>query len=666
MLHIKNSIYSVLGVFGLIISTFFFLYKPILAQSNQVPDKNIKCLNSSDGNNDIQIAGVWDEEIDGQSRRVRHEETSGTRNLTGEFDKRIGTVVYAVACQAGATGRICTTGDAAIDALIFGDIKNVSAATGQISVVFSQVRHTSGAVGDTGPDGVVNTSSTIGIDGIVNVIATISVWQNVEFYGIEVTPHIDPIVEGADTGNQSALHQAQLEFQKMIETSNAKNCAKINWVNLDPYGVVFDSISLEPLSDVVVTIHNESGIPVANTPVLQNGLSTPYDGVYNYLVEPGKYLLTFAHPKYKFSTTQKTNRNMSAIYDFIDENEAKSHCTIYKPNEIIDEKINQPECRNIPLEPIDTPQIKEPLRVKYEYLPNLAEGIHTVKGKVTHPLAIATAYQILPSAQKIEIALKESNHSGFYKLDIPVENIFPGTAIEIAFKKSTLMTTQPLANNFIERVINMFHNIYIKNIFAQENITSQISIDPIPVYIEGYAYDKYQKIIPSAMVQVRIKNGGGIYYQTKANKNGYFFIPANNLPTSMGLEYSLVFNTPSGKQISYKLYEFTKVNRDFFSKEKINLLTGKKNGEKPVPQAPEKTELVVIPVSNDERIKSQQRKTFFNANVSTPLEDIKKEISTTNPVNQQIILIIILLIVLGIVGIAAVVITKKNSSPTNY
>jgi len=594
------------------------------AQSNAVVEKTVKCLKNRPEDPGNTRALTWHDPPTPQSI---------PKYLTGSFMP--GSTVYTVACIGSGAGRICGTGNKALDDELFSGTIGIARGEWQINVTFNNPKQ------EVDVTGVVNVDATVG--------GTAANQGAYEFFGVEVSEKVDPNIKG-----QGTLQQGVFKFLQ----SDGQDCAKISWTHYDPYGIVFDSVSLEPLGTVTTTINDAAGKPLENNPVLHNNTATPEDGSYNYLVPPGKYIMTVTVPNgYKFSATPKTNPNMAAIYDFIDENDAKSHCSIYKPGEIIDEKANSPECRNIPLEPITVaPSVKNPVSILYSLEKDMIKEVYRIKGKVSHPLATVKALQSISTTQKVELASVISNHSGYYTLEIPLANVLPDDPMEIVFTKSPLMNVSPQVKSFINSIIGFL----VKSVQAQNK--NVLVLDQLPAYIEGYAFDEKQQIIPEATVEVVLKNGGSVYYQTKADINGYFFIAPKNLPsTELSLEFSLRFVKQNGTKIGYKIYEFTKSNKYFFAKEGINLLTGKKNGKMAEPQPVSETKLGIVTVSQKDQEALQKANSSSSQPMKSGSKDVQEQVSPNKSTSSQLMIIVTILAVLGIVGtVIAVGIMKKK------
>lgn len=621
----------ILSFISLITTLLFITPFRLSAESNATADKNVKCLEKRDEDAGDNRSLTWHDPPSPKSLN---------KYLKGSFTP--GATVYAVACIGSGVGRICSTGNNELNNELFnGGVGSIALGNG-INVTFNN------------PKQEIDNTGEFKVDAVVG--GTTQPSGEYFFYGVEVVQKVDNTVAGAGALQQNTFNFVDLE---------GKNCTKIAWTHHDPYGIVFDSVSLEPLGNVVVTINDDKGKPLENSPVLFNNRPTAEDGVYNYLVPPGKYIMTVQVPSgYKFSATPKSNPNINTVYDFIDANDQKSHCTVYKPGEIIDEKADMPECRNIPLEPVTVqPMVKDPVSMLYSVDKKLDDNLYIIKGKVSHPLATVVAYQAISATQKVELARKESNNSGFYQLDIPLSSIAADAPLEIQFVKSSLMGTAQ-TRSFFNSLIGFINRIFVKNVSAQTP-PSVLILDPLPTYLEGYAFDSAHQIIPNATVEVVLKERGSVYYQTSADENGYFYIAPKNLPsTQLGLEFTLRFVTKNGEKVPYKLYEFSKANKYYFTKENINLLTGMKNGKVAEPQPASETDLGIIALSPKEQEEVRRRNAASAAKNSseTVVTTSQEEKTTQSKAMQQIIIVLVVLVVLGGVGaVVAVSALKKKA-----
>src|SRR3989304_7768583 len=215
-------------------------------------------------------------------------------------------------------------------------------------------------------------------------------------------------------------------------------------------------------------------------------------------------------------------------------------------------KAPDPECRNIALTPLGAPYVaSEVTSMFYDFSKN--NLVYTFNGKVSHPLTLVSVEQ-----DGQQLGSQKANSSGFYNISIPVSVISANLPIEIVFTKANLTATFA---NFLKRFFKIEVNAAT---------SSKIVIDPVLSHIEGYAYDSSKQIIPNALVKLRIKKTGGVYFETKADEKGYFVIDSSNIPM---MEYEIEFADPrTNIKLTYHTYEFAKSNSDYLKENKINLI----------------------------------------------------------------------------------------------
>ena len=553
--------------------------------------------------------------------------SSLTKYLTGNFHPN--SVVYAIACRGGDNGRVCSTGNKAHDDYLFFSDLQTQNTTGQTIVINENVTENTDltkqilvkfyemGTSTEGSKQVSDDRGFVNYDAIVSgTTATTGAYR---FYGIEIMKTKEKDIAVFEEAGQ---HLDTFDFQ-LPEVSES-DCAKISWTHHDPYGVIFDAKSLEPLPGVVVTILDKD-LKKVQFPGFVNDLKTGADGLFNYTVQPGNYTLTIKPPKnYKFESDPKLQQNAESVYVFMDSN--GSLCSLYKPNEIISEVIDtqkevakqapDPECRNIPLTPLSGPYIADKVvSMFYEYSKNNSQ--YSFDGKVSHPL---TTVDVLQDSRRL--AQQKTNRSGFYSVKVALSSITQTSPIEISFTKSTLL-------GLLAKKIP-----FIKEAFAATT-TNKIIVDPIFSYIEGYAYDQKNNIIPNALVKLKLKRTSGTYFETRTDDKGYFSISSNNIPM---MEYYLEFTSPStNKTVSYKTYEFAKKNSTYLKTNQINLVAATKNGVKVTPVASDttgKTDDKSIP-------KPSTAPTVGNTNNN----QTKK---TTSPLLMIFVLIIFVFVIIGI------------------
>lgn len=557
--------------------------------------------------------------------------------LTGNFHPV--STVYAIACKGTDQGKTCSTGNKANDDYLFFSDLEIQNSTGQ-KVIINE-----GAAANTDLTKIINvkfyevgtstegSKQTSDSTGVVNydtvVYGTTANSGAYSFYGIEIIKKNDIEYGVFEEGGQQ---QGTFEFE--FPADSGTDCAKISWTHHDPYGIVFDAKSLEPLPGATVTILDKDGKKV-QFPGFVNDLTTGLDGVFNYSVQAGTYSLVVTPPKgYKFESDPQLHPNAENVYVFQDTN--GSFCSLYKPGERIDEIIDtynevmrkapDPECRNIPLTPLGSPYVaEEPVSMFYDF--NKDNLVYSFDGKVSHPLTFVSIEQ-----DGQQLGSQKANHSGYYGVKVPVSVVSQNAPIEIVFTKADL--TGDLFT-FLRRFFS----------FDVEAATSsKIIVDPILSYVEGYAYDVKKQIVPNAVIRLKLKQTGGIYYETKANENGYFVISPSNIPT---MQFTIEVVSPSGQKITYHTYEFAKDNNEYLKENKINLINATKNGKKLIPD--KKTNIDGSPISEEVAFAEQQKQAAASPS--------KKALS-----NSFILTALILMLLVALV-FGVVVFIKRRSTP---
>lgn len=495
--------------------------------------------------------------------------------LTGNFHPN--STVYAIACKGSDAGKTCSTGNRANDNYLFFSDLEIQNSTGQKIIINEQASQNTDLTKSvpvkfytqgTATEGSKQTTDTQGVvnyDAVTYGTTVASGAYN--FYGIEIRRS-----ENIDYGVFEEGGQQQGTFEFAIPEADANDCARISWTHHDPYGIVFDAKSLEPLSGVTVTILDKNGKKV-QYPGFVNDIKTGVDGVFNYSVQAGVYTLVITPPAtYRFETDPVLHPNTENVYVFQDTN--GSRCSLYRPGtpikEIIDtseeemKKAPDPECRNIALTPLGAPYVApEVTSMFYDFSKN--NLVYTFNGKVSHPLTLVSVEQ-----DGQQLGSQKANNSGFYNISVPVSVISANLPIEIVFTKANLTATFA---NFLKRLFKIEVNAAT---------SGKIVIDPVLSHIEGYAYDTNKQIIPNALVKLRIKKTGGVYFETKADEKGYFVIDSSNIPM---MEYEIEFADPGTNiKLTYHTYEFAKSNSDYLKENKINLITATKDGQKIVPK----------------------------------------------------------------------------------
>lgn len=563
----RMKIASIVTIFALLFNFFSFLVFSVNAQSNATEDRITSCLKN-------RVDPATGQKIPDSFNLTWHDPPSPQslkKYLTGTFHPV--TDVYAIACKGTDAGRTCSTGNKTNDDYLFFSDLEIQNSTGQTVVInqgtaantdLTQLINVKFYVPGTSTEGSKATSDSIGTVNYDAVIyGTTADSGGYSFYGIQIVKKNNVDVGVFDEGGQQ---QGTFEFE--FPDTSGTDCASISWTHHDPYGIVFDAKSLEPLSGVTVTILDKDGKKVSYDGFVNDQKTGP-DGVFNYAVQAGTYTLVLTPPaNYKFESSPPLNSNAERVYVFQDTN--GSFCSLYKPGEAINEIIDtpmevikkspDPECRNVPLTPLGAPYVADQV-VSIFYDINKDNLVYTFKGKVSHPLTLVSVMQ-----DGQQLGSQKANNSGHYTVSVPVSSISQTAPLEVVFTKANL-------TGDFAWLIKRFFGFDVN----AATILSKITVDPMPSYIEGYAYDTQKQVIPNAVVKLRLRKTGGVYYETKADEKGYFVVSPSNIPT---MEYQLEFINPvTGKKSTQRTYQFAKNNSEYLKTNRINLITATKDGK---------------------------------------------------------------------------------------
>lgn len=427
--------------------------------------------------------------------------------------------------------------------------------------------------------------------------------------GTGATDEVITPVEG-DTGGQ---HLGQANMVAIVQPSpsfteaDSKSCALIYW---DPYGIVFDSDSLEPLNSAmaIVTLLDESGAQVQSS--VATKVANDLLGKYNIYVErDGLYKLDVTSTTHNF-ISEKPTANYANLYESI----------FLAGDPAFEEKSSSPKRVDLPMKSKGIPYTRKVA----EYYKSQTEVLHrgkvyeSVEIRVTHPLSkirvLTDGREITPSANGLKfdnITDKNGIWTALIRRDL-ISN--KGLVIEVT-KNASYFTYQSPGSN--EKLLIFF--------------------DPILTYVEGYAYDDKNQTIPNAKIEVKLKMNDKSLYQTTADSVGFFNISPKNLSL---FEYYLQFTDPITKKTTVQTTsDFVKSNQEYLESEKINLIKATKNN---------------ISSSKPSILDNQPINAFKKG-----INDVAVK-NNTSPINISIIIISMILILLVGVSAGLILYIKKN------
>ena len=460
----------------------------------------------------------------------------------------------------------------------------------------------------------LNSGNNFFSPGDINEGGTLNNIQDHTGYYIYAAHTPEPLGKGVD-GENTTQQQAQAT---LVFPAGAENCTQIYW---DPYGRVFDSVSLEPFSagQATVTLLDEKGSPSTNT------------FVNNVLIdEMGKYNIRINKDgNYKLNVTPKTNHAFTAAMP--DPKYSDLYEFIYKLGDpAFVEIAKSPKRVDVALTPKGTPYTRSPDYISREYIDVWYEGETYTKIalRTVHPKTIV---KVMVNGVEItedgngKALPKTSDKEGYWLALIKKESLSQnGFSIELIKNPQYYPLTQG-STGFIGQIMDKLLSLFVKNVSAQQSIkindpvsptpkasgsTTVIQFEPILEYIEGYSYDDASKVVPKARVNIKLKANNKIYSTTTTDESGFFTLYPKDLPP---YEYYLEIVNPETKKVSVQTTSgFVKKNQAYLDSEKIDLMKVTKLEQKIIDPATGKLNTIdknyVPPQKNDQASKAAATK----------------------------------------------------------
>lgn len=437
-----------------------------------------------------------------------------------------GAEVYIVECLSTDAGDKCTTGEEAIDTILFGNTDDLTYL--RTNYQYERVKFTgtqpmkSDIEGKIGP--VTWESYTLPSTGHT-------------FFGAQFLPEIT--LEG---------QAPTLQLSTFYFLNSSEDCASLRW---DPYGRVFDSQSLEPIPNVLVTLYSKVNnlTQKVSLPMVKNPQTTLPDGIFNFVVPDGTYLLKPSIGTHSFPNIEsKLHPNYTLAYS-----------DIYRGEDITQKGGIQH--KDIPIDPLTTPYRGPAKILDYSTILDKLNSKLLISGVVTHPLSRVRALSG-------GIFVKEVTSSKYGRFDLILDNasLDPTAEIQLDVIKTNLTTSTPLQppaetsppqSGLLK---HLFSPVYAQGVGI-------IKIDPIPNNLEGYAYNAAGQVVPSSTVSIFLLSSQKPFSKIQADKNGYFNIPSQYLPP---LPYYLQVKSPNGEVNTLSTREFVSLNKKFAAENSVN------------------------------------------------------------------------------------------------
>ena len=601
-----------------------FLFPHHIRAENKYPKKTLawKCLIVPKDSNGKALDCERAKNTPG-SDKCSGEGVPGHRMRLTQTGLTAGTNVYVVGCVAGDNGTpLCTTGDQKADNDVYGDWKDgiLRAPSTYLDQLVKNYEYKFEGLFINGKAKVEPPSPFTPVGDRLAGQGGWYEWQDytprelnrkwLTFQWVEESKA--PV--GAGGGNQ----QGTLSFTNIFTS-----CASIAW---DPYGRLFDSQTLEPVSNTQITLQIKKGdVFTTMTPadLLGGNLINPQqvyeDGAFSFMVPDGDYKLL---PTLPYVTDLAK----------IDPNYKKAYSEIYA-GEVIQQR-GAIQHRDVAIATQNTNTAPKAISFFYDAT---AYGTIVLDGTVSHPL----------TKIKVKTAKVSTLHPS---TKIPYRAIQTFQADKMGrFKFTVDQNKFEKTGSYIE-IIAGIELVKVDLRTAEESSASSrtVALEPIPQYLEGYAYNSAGTVLPNTTVGVYLSSGVSPSVEVTTDENGLFKITTESLP---GVLYNLRYTTKTGAVIVVKPSTFLAQNQQYYIQNRINPYTGNYKSGTLAPTG-----------GTSESKKSQGKETGTSFQSSGKREDTQmqnKQISN-NQISTQIYAIIIVFVLLlgGVVGV--VVYLKKR------
>lgn len=621
----------------------------------------------------------------------------------GTVDNQQNAPVYITECIDTADDRVCTTGTVEGDTVLYQSDENLRKMQTQYGYTYQEMTDSNGK-------SVQNpvTTDTNGNISPLYVQSTIAGDVIHKFYSVNLIkgtidvsklPNLEKIHTGYSGGQQQAAFEVKvptpLPTQKAVVGAAAPKrlCDNVTFniqsphsffsylfhlfmVNAqdssaggpepggsglhdgscDPYGRVFDAVSLEPIPNAKVTLltQRKDGSftfmsPKETTNAIINPWTTKEDGKYTYLLLSGIYQLMVDIPNYTFPF----------IPSQLNPNYMKAYSDLYYASGYTDKNIVE----NGVVEHRDIPVISkgEPYRGPVKLLGYMSEldkknQQYIVTGRTSHPLTIVEIQgkQIDTGLTTRVLVKTQADKWGFFSATISTSIFKPDETIgmvkmtKVDLTQSTSVTVSQ-KKSFLSILADLFTIFPRSSSFAEKEKPTTIDfafahLNPLLNYLEGYAYDSNDKPIPNAEVTIYLIGSKKPYYETEANEKGYYFITSQHLPQ---MNYSITYVTPDGK--SYPITQTT------FLEENIKtILANNLNLNKYLTQ--------ISPF----KVAAQERMVFSNQARQNKINPSVENTKANTSSNNNILIYISSLFLIGISGIVGIVFYLKNKQKSSF
>jgi len=369
-------------------------------------------------------------------------------------------------------------------------------------------------------------------------------------------PEVLPTPANRDPSGTGGQQQDQLTWRDVTEFQQDECDFGPGY---DPYGRVFDTVSLEPVPGVSVSLLEknpqgtfDAGYAKQRNALIMNPFISGSAGDFSFYVEDGDYRLTpvlanYVHPLTK-DWTQKGNA--AQVYSDFYLNDSPA---ILQRGAI--------QHRDIPFIPVDGIGKTYDLVVLSSESKTAANGDLVFQGRVSHPFSeviidvcrLNNGVEVCGDRKIYGKTNGGADKDGRYKVTLKQSELKPGEYFKRSFRKINLQT------------MTSDENQQLKGGFA---------LNSIPSYLEGYAYDSNGKLIRGGYVGLYLISMPVPQYVAPIDSNGYYKITSENIPKE---PYIIKYLTANGEEYTptaeLKIADYLNQNKEFLTAEEIALYT---------------------------------------------------------------------------------------------
>jgi len=326
-------------------------------------------------------------------------------------------------------------------------------------------------------------------------------------------------------------------------------------VGWDPYGRVFDALSLEPIPNAMVSLNEktpdgmfDASYAKSRNPLIINPFTSGASGDFSFFVEDGDYSLTpsvagYTHPLLAEWTAKG---NAPSIYsDF------------YLSDSPAIKQRGKAQHRDIPLLSTDNQGKSYNLTVISSHRKVGKNGALIFSGKVSHPYS-EVIIEVCNTSSGTEVCREKqvfgkgrggADNEGNYSVSVDQSSLQPGDYFKRSFQKVDLTTSQVVGEP-----------------------VGGTSYSSIPSYLEGYAYDANGTLITEGFAGVYLLSMQVPAIVAPIDATGRFMITSEQIPKE---PYTIKYLKKEGDIFvpisQLTIADYLKQNNEFISAEKIAL-----------------------------------------------------------------------------------------------